>query len=325
MNLLRKQDAWRNETFRFVAAPFTPMLPDGTVQTSRVPSYYQMLVENKISGAFINGSTGEGVSMSLEDKKKVTLAWATASRGWDFKVINLVGGNSLSECIELARYSRQHGIDYISVIPPFYFKPANVAQLAQFVAEVGKAVPELLVYYYHIPVLTGVSFSMIDFLPEIEKLLPNFAGIKYTHEDFMDYLSCLNYGGGKYDLLWGRDENLLAALCLGAPGTVGSTYNYAAPLYHQLYEAFADKDLERARGIQQQSIDMIRLLGKYGGISTGKAFMKLIGFDCGEFRLPVKNMGPQDFVRFRKDAEAVGFFRFCSTLASEEAKSHDEY
>ncbi len=309
-------EVWRKKPFRFIAAPFTPMFPDGSVHAEKIPAYHELLVANRIAGAFINGSTGEGVSMTLEEKKLVTRAWANASKkNQDLKIINLVGGNSLHECIELAQYSRQQGIDAISVLPPFYFKPVNVKQLARFVAEIGSAVPELPVYYYHIPVLTDVGFSMIDFLPEIEKLLPNFVGIKYTHEDFMDYLSCIHFADGKYDMLWGRDENLLPALSLGAKGTVGSTYNYAAPLYHMLYDAFIKNDLHKARQAQQQAINMIRLLGKYEGISTGKAFMKLIGVDCGTFRLPVKNMNPEDFECFKKDAEAVGFFDFCSALS----------
>lgn len=315
-NALSGLEMWRKKTFRFVAAPFTPMLPDGSVHVEKITTYHELLAANQIAGAFINGSTGEGVSMTLDEKKLVTRAWASASKNNQYlKIINLVGGNSLPECIELAKYSQQQGIDAISVLPPFYFKPVDVKQLAHFVAAIGNAVPQLPVYYYHIPVLTGVGFAMIDLLPEIEKLLPNFVGIKYTHEDFMDYLSCIHYANGKYDMLWGRDENLLPALSLGAPGTVGSTYNYAVPLYLKLYDAFLKNDLSEARNIQQQAIDMIRLLGKYGGISTGKAFMRLIGLDCGGFRLPVKNMNIEDFARFKKDAETIGFFNFCSTLS----------
>ncbi len=77
-------------------------------------------------------------------------------------------------------------------------------------------------------------------------------------------------------------------MSLGVQGAVGSTYNYAAPLYLQLIKAFDEGDLSLARKLQQMAIDMIRLLGKYGGIATGKAFMKYVGMDCGEFRLPIK-------------------------------------
>lgn len=57
---------------------------------------------------------------------------------------------------------------------------------------------------------------------------------------------------------------------------------------------------------------MIRLLGKYGGIATGKAYMKLIGLDCGKFRLPVRNMGTDNFELFKKEVGQLGFSNFCS-------------
>ena len=133
----------------------------------------------------------------------------------------------------------------------------------------------------------------------------------------MDFLSCLHFQNGKYDMLWGRDENMLAALAVGAKGAVGSTFNYAAPLYYDLIEAFNNNDLKKAQVLQQQSIDMISLLGKYGGIATGKAYMKLIEMDCGEFRLPVKNMSDEQFELFSEDAEQLNFSSFCSSNPSE--------
>ncbi len=184
--------------------------------------------------------------------------------------------------------------------------------LAQSCMEVASAVPDMPFYYYHIPVLTGVGFPMFDLLKAIDGRIPNFAGIKYTHEDFMDFLSCIHFQNGKYDMLWGRDENMLPALSLGAKASVGSTFNYAAPLYYNLIDAFNTGDLTKAQLLQQKSIDMIRLLGKYGGIATGKAYMKLINLDCGEFRLPVKNMNSAEFELFKKDAEQLGFNNFCS-------------
>lgn len=296
-----------------IAAPFTPMYPDGTINTGIIPSYYAMLKANAVTGAFICGSTGEGVSMTAKEKMLVAEAWADATKAdKDFKVMMFLGGTSIADCKELAIYAKQIGLYAISFTSPFYFKPANVDMLANACAEVAAVVPDMPFYYYHIPVLTGVGFAMYDLLQSIDEKIPNFAGIKYTHEDFMDFLSCINFKNGKYDMLWGRDENMLSALALGTKGSVGSTFNYAAPLYHELMAAFDRNDLKKANTLQQQSIDMIRLLGKYGGIATGKAYMKLAGMDCGEFRLPVKNMSAAEFERFKADTEKIGFNTFCS-------------
>lgn len=296
-----------------IAAPFTPMHPDGSLNLDLIPEYYNMLFRNGINGAFICGSTGEGMSLTMEEKMAVADAWAACKvKQHGFTIMQLVGGTCLADCKKLAQHAALAGLDAVSFLAPFYFKPANVEMLAACCEEVASAASELPFYYYHIPVLTGVNFPMVDLLKAVDGRIPNFAGIKYTHEDLMDYLTCLNYGNGKFNILWGRDETFLSALAIGAKGAVGSTYNYAAPLYHQLMDAFHASDLEQAASIQQKAIDMIELLGKYGGIATGKAFMKFIGLNCGEFRLPVKNMSKAAFEQFTLDAERIGFNDFCS-------------
>jgi N-acetylneuraminate lyase len=298
-----------------IAAPFTPMQGDGSLNLAIIPAYYEMLKANGVKGAFICGSTGEGVSLSLNEKKAVAEAWAAVAKDdHDFIVMPLLGGTCLADCKELALHAKEIGLNAISFTAPFYFKPASVEILANCCKEIAAVVPDMPFYYYHIPVLTGVNFPMIDLLKAVDNLIPNFAGIKYTHEDFMDFLSCKNFSNGKYDMLWGRDENMLPALALGTKASVGSTFNYAAPLYYNLIEAFNNGDLKTANALQQKSIDMITLLGKYGGIATGKAYMKLLGIDCGEFRLPVKNMTATEFELFKKDTEQIGFNQFSSRL-----------
>jgi N-acetylneuraminate lyase len=297
-----------NEMKKFeglIAAPFTPMNDKGEIMYDVIPRYCEFLENNRVVGAFINGSTGEGVSLSQNEKMKTTQAWTNAAKNKKIKVINLVGGTCYQEAIENAIFSKESGVHSIAILAPYYFKPAGAKQLADFCAIIAESVPDLPVYFYHIPVLTGCYVNMFDFLQEAAVSIPNLAGIKYTHEDFMDFLSCITFMDRKYDMLWGRDENLLSALVLGTRAGVGSTFNYAAPLYYRMIEAFDRGDLPLARKLQQQSIDMIRLLGKYGGIATGKAYMKYIGFDYGQFRLPVTNMSSHTYHQFVSDVQAL--------------------
>jgi N-acetylneuraminate lyase len=300
-----------------IAAPFTPMYKNGSLNTELISEYYEMLKFNKVTGAFICGSTGEGVSLTMDEKKAMTRAWAECTKDDpEFNVMLLVGGTCIADCIELAKFAQDAGIYAVSFTAPFYFKPTDAATLAACCKEIADAVPDMPFYYYHIPVLNGVGFPMLDLLKNVAGKISNFAGIKYTHEDFMDFLSCLHFENGKYDMLWGRDENMLSALAVGSKGAVGSTFNYAAPLYYDLIDAFNNSNLKKAQSLQQQSIDMISLLGKYGGIATGKAYMKLVGVDCGEFRLPVKNMDAEQYESFKKDVEQLNFSSFCSTKPS---------
>ncbi len=298
-----------------IAAPFTPMDDQGEVIYDQISGYYDFLEKNKVVGAFINGSTGEGVSLSQKEKMKLVEAWTAQSKvKKTVKVISLVGGTSYKECIENAQHSADCGIDAVALLAPYYFKPAGAKQLAEFCAKVAESVPQTPVYFYHIPVLSGCYVSMYDFLQEAAPIIPNLAGIKYTHEDFMDFLSCIHFMDGKFEMLWGRDENLLSALVLGTRSGVGSTFNYAAPLYYQLIDAFDQGDLATARKLQQQSIDMIRLLGKYGGIATGKAYMKYVGVDCGQFRSPVKNMSAKNQEKFVEDVRSLNMQEYFSKI-----------
>ena len=290
-----------------VAAPFTPMDKNGNLNPDLIPRYYSFLEKNGVAGAFINGTTGEGASLTQKEKQLQAAKWAECYRGGGkVRVINLVGGTSYQECIENAIFSYEAGLAAIAIVAPYYFKPVDNHYLSEFVAKVGESVPEMPVYFYHIPVLTGVNLAMAGFLEKISGMLPNFAGIKYTHDDFMDFLSCLNFDSGKYDILWGRDECILSAFVLGCRGAVGSTYNYAAPLYHALFKALDDGNVAEAGKLQQKSVKIVNLLGKYGGIATGKAFMKYVGLDCGKFRSPVKNMPDNMYKNFVNDVRNLG-------------------
>ena len=249
----------------------------------------------------------------MEEKKAVAEAWAAAAgNDDDFKVITLVGGTCLEDCRELAKHACETGLYAISFTSPSYFKPPTVEALAECCEYVASIVPDMPFYYYHIPVLTGGNYPMIDLLEAVHGKIKNFAGIKYTHEDLMDFLECTLFENKKFDLLWGRDETMLSALAAGAKGSVGSTFNYAAPLYYDLIDAFNRGELETAQALQKTSIDMISLLGKYGGIATGKAYMKLVGLDCGKFRLPVKNMSDQEFEAFENDVKSISFRDYSS-------------
>ncbi|MFZ5429675.1 MAG: dihydrodipicolinate synthase family protein [Bacteroidota bacterium] len=288
-----------------IAAPFTPFTDDGEIMYEQISAYSEFLVRNQISGVFINGSTGETASLTQKEKMKLTESWTSAIKGTPMKVITLVGGTSYHECVENAMHGESYGVDAIAIVAPYYFKPAGPQQLAEFCAKIADKVPDLPVYLYHIPVLSGVNIPMYDFLKVAAPMIPNLAGVKYTHENFMDFLSCVNFEGGKYQMLGGYDEVLLPALSVGCRSAVGSTFNYAAPLYRGIIDAFDSGDLDMARQLQLKAIDMIRLLGKYGGIATGKAFMRYTGFEFGGFRLPVKSFDPSMYPQFKADVQAL--------------------
>jgi len=163
--------------------------------------------------------------------------------------------------------------------------------------------------------MTGVDVAMADFLKAAADRIPNLAGVKFTHENLLDYGNARAVLDERFDLLFGRDEILLSALTLGAKGAVGSTYNYAGLLYRDIIRAHENGDAETARKLQQKSMQFITTFCRFGGVNAGKAIMKLCGFDCGPVRLPMKSLTPEACERLGEELRAQGFFEFAASPA----------
>ena len=252
-----------------IAAPFTPMQRDGSLNLELIPKYADWLASNDVESAFICGTTGEGFSLASDERMLVAEAWVKNAQK-KLKVIVHVAHNSLDESRQLTAHAERIGAHAIASIGPTFFRPNSVEQLVDFCQPVAAAAPSLPFYYYHMPAMTGVNLPMIEFLRVAAKRIPNLAGIKFTDENLMSYAQCLNFEDGRFNILFGRDEILLAALALGATGAVGSTYNYMAPIYHKLREAFAGGDFAAARRWQMLSIQIIAVMARHGGLPADR-------------------------------------------------------
>jgi N-acetylneuraminate lyase len=136
--------------------------------------------------------------------------------------------------------------------------------------------------------------------------IPNLAGIKFTSTNLMALQECLAADDGRFNILFGTDEMLLAGLALGVPGAVGSTYNYAAPLYAKLIAAHEAGDLVTAQALQLKSVKLVQILLQYGVLAAGKALMERAGVDCGPVRPPVRNLTPEQKARLFQQVESLG-------------------
>jgi N-acetylneuraminate lyase len=258
-----------DKTTGLIAAPPTGFTESGGVDLSVVAPLAQHLHTQGVAGAFINGTTGEGMSLSGEERLALAAEWRRVLPA-PMKLFVHVGHNSTVDATRFAVHAEEIGADAVAAIAPSFFKPADVDALVDWCADVAAAAPQLPFYFYHMPSMTGVSFPMTRFLKAAAPRIPNLAGIKFTFEAMADYQQALEFDGGRYDVLWGRDEMLLAALATGARGGVGSTYNIAAPLYVKLIEAFDNGDLATARQLQARAITMINAM-----VETGNFFVAL--------------------------------------------------
>ncbi len=302
------------KTEGLIAAPMTAYRPDGTVDLDIIPSYAAFLHYNGVVGVFVNGTTGEGFSLTIEERKAAAEQWVKAGSG-KFRVIVHVSHTCAFSAWDMARHAAQIGAGDIGEMGPIFYKPNTVEELTDCAAQTAAQAPDLAYYYYHMPSMNGICFPMLEFLKAAEPKIPKLAGIKYTHEDLVDFELCREFKDGKYDILYGRDETLLCSLALGCRGAVGSTYNIMAPLYTRLIDAFNSGNLNEARRLQRISMKVVRLLAETSSFNSAlKEVMNMIGLNLGPVRSPLKNIEAAKIARLKNGLKELGFFDFCSKL-----------
>ena len=286
-----------------IAATYAPMKENGNLNPQRVEEYAQFVYRNNINGVFINGSTGDFVSLATAERKELLEAWSQFRKS-STKLINHVGHTSLREAQELAVHSKAKA-DAVAAIAPFYFGPSNAEKLLEYCKAIAEAA-ELPFYYYHLPALTGVNFDMVGFSEMAVEQIPNFAGIKFTENNVVEFQK-LNAAQPDLDIFFGVDEAFIASLSLGAKGWVGSTYNHMAPLYQKIHASFSEGDLEEANRLQSLAIYFVESLAAQGGFNgAGKSFMKLLGLDCGPSRYPHSSLSTDDLKQTKADLDKKG-------------------
>jgi N-acetylneuraminate lyase len=298
-----------------IAAPPTPMFQDGSLNLAVVEKQARCLIENGIKAAFVCGSTGEGLSLSTTERMQVAERWK-AVVGDRLPILVHAGHHSLVEARVLAEHAEKKiAARAIATMAPSYFKPETIDDLVCFCAEVAAAAPQTPFYYYHQPANSGVHFPMVDFVRIAGERIETFAGIKYTHGDMMDFGQCLDLQGGRFNILMGQDENLLVGLALGARGAIGSTYNFAAPLYQRITNSYEAGDMATAQKEQGRARELVSVITRFGLLPALKATMKIIGIDCGPCRLPLRTLSDKKCEELAGELERIGFFGYCSKVA----------
>jgi N-acetylneuraminate lyase len=265
----------------------------------------------------VGGTTGEGVTMSVAERCAVVERWVKTSAG-RVGIIAHVGSDAIADVTAMATHAAGAGAVAIAAMPTCFFKPENLDRVVDFMAAIAAACPSLPLYYYHLPIKTGVNIRCDKLLAKLEAAVarvPTFVGIKYSDADLWVYANCVAYGGGKYDILYGKDEQLLGALAMGGRGAVGSTYNYAGRAGNAAMAAFQRGDLAAAMAEQrkiQAVVDILYEGASYGpaGVNVGKAVMeaRLGGKGCGPARCPGVAFPAEGAAKLKADLEAIGFF-----------------
>lgn len=297
------------QEFDLIAAAHTPFAADGSLELEQVPKQAEWLAQQGVTGVFVAGTTGESLSLSISERIALAEAWRSAVGNTDFQLVVHVGAASLTDAFRLAEHAGALGVDGISAMAPCYFKPRRLADLAAFLAEVAAAGGTTPFYFYDIPKWTGVQFRSSELLAEHAADIPNFAGIKYTSDDWIDFQRCVALAGRQYKLFWGCDEALLAGLALGATGAIGSSFNFLAAQAREVIEAHRRNDYSTARAAQYRVVQIIDAIAGFDYLPASKVVMAGLGLDCGGVRLPLNPLSQAARDRLWESCQHAGLPR----------------
>ncbi len=255
-----------------------------------------------VQGFWINGCTGLAVYLKEEERKKI-LEVAVEHVAGKVPIWVHVGAMTTAESMRLAKHAQKFkSVVGISTLPPLFY-PTNLQRIIDHMTAIQEA-GQLPITYYHVPGVTHVPLDAEE-LCKLCESVPNICGIKYSDNDLFK-VAIVKDKFPHIRIMTGCEEVLLAGLSMGNfDGTVGASQNFLAPSYTALYRAFKEKDLDRARHIQNFVNRLVEIQSRYDFTSFVYGFLNLLGFDYGNPRAPMQYLNQKDLDRIQKDALKV--------------------
>ena len=204
-----------------VAPTFTPFDENNQINFEAIEPYAKLLKSRGISAFLVNGTSGEGMLLSVEERKKVAEKWSEVCKKHDILMMVQIAGCPFVDVVELAKHAAELKVDGILCLPELYFKPKTVEKLVSYLKDISVHCPNIPLYYYHYPAMTFVDLPMPSFMELARREIPSFVGIKFTSGDLEKGLPCLKHG----QVFVGPNTILVGALALGFTNAIMTSLN----------------------------------------------------------------------------------------------------
>ncbi|WP_417361694.1 dihydrodipicolinate synthase family protein [Galbibacter sp.] len=290
-----------------IAAGFSPFKVDGTPDLDKIPPLVDKLIKEGINGFYLMGSTGEGVSVKLEQRLAITEAYFKAVNKRVPIIVN-VTHSSYGASADLSRHAVQMGADALSATAPSYYGISGIDQLIYAVEKITDCQDQIPFIYYHIPGKTGLNFKMHTFLEQLDKRIPQLGGIKYTASSMDDFMLCKENYGDRYKMFFGVDELFLPALAMEADTFIGSTYNFMLPYYKNILKYYGTDNHKVALENYRNVVEIINAFLRYDGLASQKAILKMNGFDFGQPISPILPLTDNEYNYLKQNLESLHYF-----------------
>lgn len=274
-------------TFRIqgVVVPIlTPMKPDGALDVEALPALVNFLLERRVAGLFVGGSTGEGPLLNTGERKALCEATVAAVAG-RCPVIAQTGAITTAESIELTLHARSAGASAAALIAPYYYAHSAEALFRHFAA-VAEASADFPLYLYNFPAVSN-NWLRVDLVRRLVERFPNIVGIKDSSGALENLIACTRLRHGRFNTFVGSDGLVLAAVASGVDGAVSGNANVVPEIVVRLHRAALAGDLTEARKWQARLDAARALMGDGGNLALYKALLARRGVELGSVRPPL--------------------------------------
>jgi dihydrodipicolinate synthase/N-acetylneuraminate lyase len=279
----------------------TPFDSLGRIDETTTRLLVDYLIDHGVNCLLPGGTTGEGMLLNLEERKKLAqiVVEQTAGR---INVMVHTGCITTAETIELTLHARSIGADGVSVITPYFYSYDDDALFIHYF-EIAKSVPNMSVALYSFPGNAKQEIS-INLFKRLRLAATNINAIKLSDVNLIRFQEYVQVGGDNFSALCGIDALALPALTIGAKGQVSGNSNVFPEPFCKLRDAFNRGDLEEARQ-QQIIINNIRAVLKDNPVYF-KAAMHLRGIPMNGPRLPMRPLKPQEINEMEAGLQNLG-------------------
>ena len=271
----------------------TPFL-DGRVNYPMMETLLRRQIDAGVKAVVISGTTGE--SPTLSDHEKLELFRRCKSyTGNDCTIIAGTGSNSTTHAVELSIAAQEAGADALLVVTPYYNKATPDGLFAHYLS-IAHSV-SIPVIVYNVPSRTGVDIP-VSTCKQLSAI-NNIAGIKEAASDITKITKIRSACPTGFGIWSGNDDQIVPVISLGGSGVISVLSNVVPVQTRQMVDAALLGDFVTASAMQCKLQPLIELLFCEVNPIPVKAAMRLIGYDCGNCRLPLTDLTPANADRLK--------------------------
>lgn len=252
------------------------------INYNKLKELIEFQISKKIDGIVICGTTGESATLSDFEKKKL-IKTAVKISNKRVPIIAGTGTNDTKHSIELSKYAKSVGADYLLLVTPYYNKTSQQGLYEHF-KTIAESV-DLPIILYNVPSRTGVDIS-VDTIIKLSKI-PNIVGIKEASSDICKIALICKNKPNDFAVLSGNDDMVVPLMSLGGSGVISVLSNIYPYEVKSMCNAIIKNDFSYAKDIQLRFLDLIKLLFIEPNPIPIKDVMNLLYFDVGDVRLPL--------------------------------------